>query len=118
MERKHNPALTETAKQLRKNMTPEERKLWYEFLHDYPVRFLRQKVVGDFIVDFYCARAKLVIEIDGAQHFDAEGIARDRERTERLNAYGLYVLRVANHYIRREFDGVCKWIDEEVQRRI
>lgn len=68
MLRKHNPALTERARTLRKQMTPEERHLWYDFLRSYPVRFLRQKVIGNAIVDFYCAKATLAIELDGSQH--------------------------------------------------
>jgi len=70
MDRKHNAKLVSSAKELRKNMTKEERHLWYDFLRDYPVRFYRQKVLGKYIVDFYCREAKLVIELDGSQHFD------------------------------------------------
>ncbi len=79
---KHNPNLTDNAKKLRKNMTKEERHLWYDFLRQYPVRFLRQKVIDNYIVDFYCAKAKLVIELDGGQHYE-ESIQRyDKIRTE------------------------------------
>ena len=74
MERKHNPKLVPSAKNLRKNMTNEERHLWYEFLRDYPLRFSRQKILGKYIVDFYCAKAKLVIEVDGSQHFETKGL--------------------------------------------
>ena len=74
MERKRNPKLVPSAKNLRKNMTNEERHLWYEFLRDYPLRFSRQKILGKYIVDFYCAKAKLVIEVDGSQHFETKGL--------------------------------------------
>jgi very-short-patch-repair endonuclease len=94
---KHNPKLTGNAKTLRKNMTKEKRHLWYDFLKIYPVRFLRQKVIDDYIVDFYCAKAKLVIELDGSQHYEKEGLLRDIIRTERIEAYGLTVIRIPNN---------------------
>ena len=89
MQYKHNKELVPFAKELRKKMTKEERHLWYDFLRGYPVRFLRQKVIGKFIVDFYCAEAKLVIELDGSQHGEAEAIEYDSERTAFLKNYGL-----------------------------
>ena len=82
--RKHNPDLTARAKELRKNMTPEERRLWHCFLKTYPVRILRQKVIDDYIVDFYCHDAHLAIEIDGSQHYTEEGLWRDSIRTENI----------------------------------
>jgi hypothetical protein len=85
MKDRHNPDLTDYAKVLRKCMTKEERHLWYDYLRNYPVRFLRQKVIGNTIVYFYCASAKLVIELDGSQHYEGEGLLRDRVRTERKN---------------------------------
>ena len=81
------------AKELRKNMTPWERKLWYEFLRNYPLRFQRQKAVGDYIADFYCAKAGLVVELDGGGHYEAPQAERDRKRTEALEQMGLRVLR-------------------------
>ena len=81
MQRKHNPQLVSFAKDLRKNMTQEERHLWYDFLRSYPVRFTRQKVLGKYIADFYCAQAGTVIELDGSQHYDADGLAYDEKRT-------------------------------------
>ena len=93
MQYKHNKELVPFAKELRKKMTKEERHLWYDFLRGYPVSFLRQKVIGKFIVDFYCAEAKLVIELDGSQHGEAEAIEYDSERTAFLKNYGLTVLR-------------------------
>jgi very-short-patch-repair endonuclease len=77
MSYKHNSKLTDKAKTLRKNMTKEERHIWYDFLRDYPVRFLRQKVIDNYIVDFYCAKARLVIEIDGSQHYEKAEMLRD-----------------------------------------
>lgn len=118
MIRKHNMRLVEHARALRKDMTKEERHLWYDFLRTYPVRFLRQKILGSYIVDFYCARAKFVVEIDGSQHYDEEQKAYDAERTAFLSGYGLNVLRIPNTEINRNFRGVCEWIDLEVKKRI
>ena len=84
MERKHNTELTVLARTLRKNMTKEEKHLWYDYLKYYPVRFLRQKVIDNYIVDFYCHEARLIIELDGSQHYEEQGLLKDRIRTERL----------------------------------
>ena len=111
---KHNPVLTENAKTLRKNMTKEERHLWYDFLRDYPVRFLRQKVIEQYIADFYCSKAKLIIELDGSQHYEDQGLLRDRIRTIRLESRGLTVMRIPNNEIHRNFAGVCEYIDQYV----
>lgn len=111
------PEQIENARRLRKEMTGEERKLWYEFLRTYPVRFMRQRPIDRFIVDFYCAQAKLVIEVDGSQHYEADGIAYDAERSEVLAARGIYVLRVPNNEVRQNFRAVCDQIDNEVKRR-
>ena len=105
MQYKHNKEQVPFAKELRKKMTKEERHLWYDFLRGYPVRFLLQKVIGKFIVDFYCAEAKLVIELDGSQHGEAEAIKYDSERTAFLKNYGLTVLRIPNNEIRYHFPG-------------
>ena len=103
------------AKTLRKNMTPWERKLWYEFLRGYPVRFQRQKSIGNYIVDFYCAKAQLAVELDGGGHYSAEQKAADAVRTQALNNLNVRVLRVCNKDIDRNFPGVCEYIDEVVQ---
>ena len=103
------------AKALRKNMTPWERKLWYEFLRDYPVRFQRQKAIGNFIADFYCARARLVIELDGGGHYTAEQIEKDEMRTKDLESMNLTVVRICNPDIDRNFSGVCEYIDLTVK---
>ena len=118
MERKHNISLTSNAKTLRKNMTREERHLWYDFLRFYPVRFLRQKVIDHYIVDFYCHDARLVIELDGSQHYDPEEQKKDQERTENLESRGLRVIRIPNNEIFQNFSGVCEYIDLCVQKTL
>ncbi|MBQ4582774.1 MAG: endonuclease domain-containing protein [Oscillospiraceae bacterium] len=115
MDRKHNPALTQRARELRKNMTQEEKQLWYQFLRTYPLRFLRQKVIDNYIVDFYCHEARLVIELDGSQHYEKDGLLRDQIRTERIEQRGLTVLRIPNNAIWENFEGVCAYIDEAVK---
>ncbi len=112
----NNPKLTQNAKLLRKSMTKEERKLWYEFLKDLPLTVNRQKVIGNYIVDFYCASAKLVIELDGSQHYEEYGKETDRIRDEYLSSLGLTVLRYSNAEINNEFRAVCedifKWLPQ------
>ena len=115
MQSKHNKQLVPLARALRKNMTKEERRLWYDFLRDYPVRFSRQKVLGRYIADFYSAEAKLIIELDGSQHYEDENIRKDARRTEFLEAYGLRIIRVANNEITENSDGVCDYIDAVVR---
>lgn len=115
MDRKHNPALTQRARELRKNMTREEKQLWYQFLRTYPLRFLRQKVIDNYIVDFYCHEARLVIELDGSQHYEKAGLLRDQIRTERIEQRGLTVLRIPNNAVWENFEGVCAYIDEVVK---
>ncbi len=113
---KHNPELTGNARQLRKNMTLEERILWYQYLRSYPVKFYRQRVLGHYIADFYCAKARLVVELDGSQHYEDAGLAHDKLRTERLEEFGLTVLRVPNNEVKRNLRGVCEAIDELVRQ--
>ena len=95
-------------------MTKEERHLWYDFLKDYPMRFLRQKVIDNYIVDFYCHEAKLIIELDGSQHHTEEGSKKDEFRTEILEGYDLKVIRFTNRQIDRKFKAVCEEIDKTV----
>ena len=97
-------------------MTPHERKLWYLFLRRYPVKIYKQRIIGPFIADFYCASTKLVIEIDGSQHYD-DGAAYDAERTAYLESYGLRVIRYSNREIDREFPAVCQQIDSIIRER-
>ena len=106
------------AQELRKNATKEERRLWYDFLRTYPIQFNRQKPTGAYIVDFYCDAARLVIELDGGQHYEEQGLLRDRIRTECLEQeYGLKVLRFTNLEIAQNFRDVCTAIDLEVRQR-
>ena len=114
----HNATLTSRAQELRKNMTKEERKLWYEYLNNYPLRFRRQVTFGHFILDFYCAAAKLAVELDGSQHYGEEGLAKDAERTRFLESNGIVVLRFPNTDVTGNLRGVCELIDLTVQQRL
>ena len=118
MNYQHNPKLTENAKELRKNMTKEEKHLWYDFLKGYPVRFLRQKIIDDYIADFYCHRARLVIELDGSQHYTKDGLLNDKIRTEHIEKRDLTVFRIPNGEINHNFEGICRFIDEFVQESL
>ena len=113
-----NKKLKVLSAHLRNNATQEENKLWYEFLREYPIRFNRQRIVGNYIADFYCARAKLVIELDGSQHYEKAAMAADAERTQYLSELGLDVLRFANSDINESFYEVCSVIDETVKSRL
>ena len=103
------------AKNLRKNATSQENHLWYDFLSKYEIRFQRQKAIDNFIADFYCHKAKLIIEIDGAQHYTEEGRQKDEFRTEILEGYDLKVIRFTNRQISTNFRGVCEYIDAAVK---
>ncbi len=118
MERKHNKKLVPVAKALRKNMTKEEKHLWYDFLRTYPIRFLRQKVIGRYIADFYSAESKLVIELDGAGHKTEESIIYHKERTMFLEEYGLTVIRIPNDRINKDFSAACRYIDSAVKESL
>ena len=113
----HNPNNEKYARQLRKNMTPWERKLWYMFLKDYPIRFQRQKCIGNFIADFYCFQAKLVIELDGGGHYNPESEKKDIFRTEKLEEFGFEVIRFCNTDVDQNFYAVCTVIDEAVKKK-
>ncbi len=117
MQYKHNTHLVPLAKTLRNNMTPEENELWYKFLRLYPVKFLRQKIIGKYVADFYCAKAKLVVELDGSQHNTPEGVKYDMIRTEFLQQFDLLVLRIPNSMIHKDFKAVCAYIDDLVKNR-
>ena len=107
MNQTSKPNLRGNAQKLRREMTKEERRLWYDFLKQLPVTVNRQKVIGQYIVDFYCASAKLVIELDGSQHYEDEGAASDMERDRALNQRGITVVRYSNSDVNRNFKGVC-----------
>ncbi len=115
--RKHNPKLTALARTLRKHMTNEERRLWYDFLKSYSVRFLRQKVIDNYIVDFYCHDARLIIELNGSQHYSKQGLQKDRIRTSQIEQRGLLVLHIPNNEITHNFRYVCEYIDHIVSAR-
>ena len=108
----------ENARRLRREMTPHERKLWYLFLRKYPVKIYKQRIIGSYIVDFYCASAKLIIELDGSQHYEPTGIEGDAKRTEYLESLGLKVLRISNRDVDRNFEGVCEYIDLAIHERV
>jgi len=116
MDRKHNKELTKAAKELRKNMTKEEKHLWYDFLNRYPIRFLRQKVIDDYIADFYCHSARLVIELDGSQHYEEKALLKDKIRTKNIEGRNLLVIRIPNNEVNNNFEGVCLYIDDVVKK--
>ena len=99
------------AKNLRKNATPQENRLWYDFLSKYEVRFQRQKAIDNFIADFYCHKAKLIVEIGGSQHYTEENLKRDEFRTEVLSGYDLKIIRFTNKQIDKDFYAACEYID-------
>ena len=115
--RKNNKLLP-TARQLRQEMTPQERKLWYLFLRDYSVKVYKQRIIGSFIVDFYCHASKLAIELDGMQHYTEQGLAYDMERSAFLAGRGITVLRFTNKEIDQDFCTVCKTIGHTIQERM
>ena len=96
-------------------MTKEERHLWYDFLKHHPARFQRQKTIGSYIADFYCHEAKLVIELDGSQHYRNKNLQKDQTRTDYFEKMGLKVLRIPNNWIHRRFAEICAYIDEAVR---
>ena len=98
-------------------MTPQELRLWYRFLRSYPIKIYKQRIIGDYIVDFYCSSAKLVIEVDGSQHYEEPGVVKDAERTAFLESLGLFVLRFSNRDINCNFPAVCEHIDQIIQER-
>ena len=111
-----NNSLLSNARNLRKNMTKEERHLWYDFLRDCGYRFRRQEIIGNFIVDFFCSSAKLIIELDGSQHCLPENMVKDDERTRYLNSQGFRVIRFSNLDIIENFQGVCEYILSELEK--
>ena len=118
MSLKYNKKLIPRAKELRKDMTRQEKHLWYDFLCKYPVRFQRQKTIDNYIADFFCHRARLVLELDGSQHYTESGIVHDRVRTNVLKTFKLEVLRFSNRDIDENFYSVCTAIDQKVKQRL
>jgi len=114
----YNTNLKSKARELRKNMTEYERELWYRFLKYYPVPFKRQRVIGYYIADFYCTKARLAVELDGSQHYSEEGLQKDKIRTLEINEFGIEVLRITNFELLTNFDFVCFLIDYYVKKRV
>ena len=113
-----NKKLKSLSQTLRKNTTKEEKHLWYDFLKNYPIQFNRQKVIGNYIVDFYCKKAKVVIELDGSQHYEEKGIKKDKIRDEYFENLQIKVMRFSNLEIQRKFKEICEMIDWEVKSRL
>ena len=113
-----NNDMLDVARRLRREMTPQEQRLWYVFLRKYPVKFYKQRIIESFIVDFYCADARLVIELDGSQHYTEQGKEYDEQRTAILEQYGVQVLRFTNLDVDRHLDAVCAQIDSTIERRV
>lgn len=113
----YDARLNDRAVDLRREMTPQEKKLWYAYLRKYPVKIYKQRVIEHFIVDFYCPLARLVIELDGSQHYTEQGKAYDEERSSIMEGYGVEVLRFTNLEVDREFDAVCERIDARIKQR-
>ena len=114
----NNKNLTPLAKELWKNMTEEERLLWYTFLRKHKLRFYRQRVIENYIADFYCSAARLVIEVDGSQHYEPKGLLKDNIRTERLETHNLLVIRIPNNEVRRNLRGVCDYINYIIEEQM
>jgi very-short-patch-repair endonuclease len=113
-----NRKITRLSQNLRTNATKEENTLWYQYLRHYPVQFRRQCPFGRYIVDFYCAKALLVVELDGSQHYEPTYTQKDDERTAFLKGYGLTVIRIPNNEISRNFRGICEYIDAAVKQSL
>ena len=113
-----NANLLDFARELRRNMTPQERHLWYDFLRDYEVKTYKQRIINNYIADFYCHAARLVIELDGSQHYTPEGRSYDEARTDIIERYGIEVIRFANPDVDDNFYGVCYVIDKKIKERI
>ena len=110
--------LRQRSQELRKQMTKEERHLWYDFLKTYPVQFKRQYSIGPYFVDFYCYQAKLIVELDGSQHCEPNAIEYDRKRTAYLKKQGFLVLRFSNIDVIKQFCAVCETVDIAVKNRM
>ena len=115
---RHNTKLTPYAQKLRREMTKEERRLWYEYLRTYPSQFRRQVAFGNYILDFYCAAAKVAIELDGSQHYEENGLRYDAQRDTYLNSIGIYVLHFSNTDILQNLRSVCYVIDITVAQKL
>ena len=113
-----NKTIRKLSQNLRTNATKEENTLWYQYLRRYPVQFRRQCTFGNYIVDFYCAKALLVVEPDGSQHYDPAGMEQDAVRSKYLESLGILVLRFSNRDVNQNLSGVCQAIDMAVKQRL
>ena len=113
-----NNKLLNNARSLRRNMTEQEKHLWYDFLRYYPIKVYKQRIIGNYIADFYCSSAKLIIEIDGYQHFTQNGKDEDIVRDNFMKSLGILVMRFSNHDIENKFEGVCSQIEKVINERI
>ena len=114
VKRPYNSTLSERARELRINATKQENRLWYEYLRDFRPRFTRQRIVGSYILDFYCGTIKLAVELDGGQHYESKAMEYDKNRTEFLESLGIKVVRFTNIDVDKSFEGVCNTIENEV----
>ena len=114
----YDPRMRERVQELRHKMTPMEKKLWYSFLRTYPVKMYKQRPIRTFVADFYCPLARLVIELDGSQHYTEQGKEYDEQRTAILEQYGVQVLRFTNLDVDQHLDAVCAQIDSTIERRV
>ena len=114
----YNKNLKEASRKLRKEMTPQERHLWFVFLKNHPIKFVRQRPIYKFVADFYCSKAKLVIEIDGSQHYTQDGIEYDKIRSDIINVFGVRVIRFSNYDIDKNFEGVCEEINKVIAEQL
>ena len=114
----YNNNLRQVARALRTNQTPQENHLWYDFLKKYPVRFRRQRPIGSYVADFYCSDAKLIVELDGSQHYTEDGLEYDENRTLFIKQYDVDVIRFSNYDIDNNFEGVCIEIDKKVKEKL
>ena len=112
-----NQKLKPLSQNMRKNQTKEENLLWYRFLKHYPVPFRRQYIIGEYIADFFCHQASLVVELDGSGHYEPEQIEKDKLRTRYMESQNLTVLRFTNLDVQRNFHSVCEVIDRTVKER-
>ena len=113
---KTNSQLLKNARTLRKEMTPQEKKLWYDFLRYHYLHWYKQRVFGNYILDFYCPKAKLAIELDGSQHYTESGLDYDGRRTEFLREQGISVMRIINPDVDRNFEAVCRQIEDAIEK--
>ena len=117
MKRKHNKEITFLARNLRRKSTKEENKLWYQYLCDCKYPFKRQYVIDNYIADFYCAKANLVIELDGSQHYEPKAMLKDQIRTEQIESYGIEVIRFGNDVVNKQFKELCEYLDWYLEQK-